>query len=166
MHNDAESFNPEAVRAQMLAAHLVQSSYAEGENLARRQTSLGMFVVALAVVGIATSAVIGVSRGDFNRGQNWIGYLAVLASFVIVLSLGSLIVMRSSSLRSEINRSRRQFSAIESYVADLPPEVAALVKATLAPRVFTEVGADEPWSAPNWPPSSDLVKLLDDRNVE
>ena len=110
--------------------------------------------------GVVASAVVGAAHVPQMTKASWTAYIIAASGFGALVVVGLAWFLASHSNSKDLGRVRRQVRAIDVYAADLPHDVAVLLKAVVAPRVLTEHGADEPWSSPAWLSPDDVLCAL------
>ena len=147
-------------RLSLLASQVLNDSYADAERRSARAGSIGLMLAVVGAAGIVGVASLAGARGIKGPGQSWVPYTIAASGFLALTLVGAVHGMSQQRTAKDLGRVRRQLRAIETYTADLPGDVAVLLKAVVAPRIFTESGADEPWSSPSWLDAGDVLKAL------
>ena len=150
----------DAIRGRVLSTQLLIDTYEASERGARNSSVAGLSVAVGGAFGVVASAVVGAAHVPQMTKASWTAYIIAASGFGALVVVGLAWFLASHSNSKDLGRVRRQVRAIDVYAADLPHDVAVLLKAVVAPRVLTEHGADEPWSSPAWLSPDDVLCAL------
>lgn len=115
--------------------------------------------VGLVAVGLLTSYF-----GDPRVGVTTFFYECLIAAGVVALAAVSMQVLAERSRRSaeDMLRVQRHLLTVQPYLSPLPDGVQTLMRATLAPRLFSQAsGEEDPTQAPLWPTADQILRSDD-----
>jgi hypothetical protein len=129
--------------------------------------ALGLFVLALASLGVATAGArwcVAVA-GEADADRIW-AWLAGPLSVVLIAASLMLFLLRHAMKRlndsRESRRLQRTQEALDAYLRPLPPTARHLLRCTLAPFVFPRPTEDsDPLWQPDWPNPAAILNALD-----
>jgi hypothetical protein len=96
------------------------------------------------------------------RSSPWSVFSMYLVAALISMIAAAIIVIQAERHRraaQEATRLARQFDAIEAYLQPMSSPVRDMVRASLAPRLFSRIlSDDDPMREPIWPTADDIAK--------
>jgi hypothetical protein len=150
-------------------AQLAEVAAAYREDAAReRRTSQACFLLFVLLILVSLGFILwGIlrisSRADLANHSTsvWPVFSAHLVAAVVGLAAAVVVIIQAERHRraaQEAIRLARQFTAVESYLAPMPPALRDIVRVSLTPRLFSRIlWDDDPLREPLWPTASDIA---------
>jgi hypothetical protein len=133
-----------------------------------RRVMFALYLTFLAsAVGAGLIAWTGLAhtreRSHFRAGE-FTSYGIV--SLVVAL-LALVVLWQAASHRRQARESvrlQRQLAGLDAYVAQMPPALRDLLRATMAKQLFPRTLEDnEPWREPRWPSADEVLRAVGSR---
>jgi len=152
-----ESVQLEVMRR--LELERVSEAYRDDSRRSRRLATLLYVVMALLVVAAVASSALAVNLLDGSTPEAPQLVQRLLVSLICLVSLIPFWIQAERHRRSasEFRRLELQFRALDPYLGPLPEDARAVMRAALAPRLFSRVLEDQdPMREPIWPASGSI----------
>jgi hypothetical protein len=164
----AAVLNPRATRLQTMTR--LAAAYGADADRAQVVTTrlyIAMVIVFLAAVGSVIAGILGVSAVSDRWSTILVGHMILAGLFVLAVVPLAIQAERHRRSGAESRRLQRQFAALDAYLEPMPKRIRAMMRAALAPRLFSRLlEDDDPVREPLWPTSDSLYPShSDDRNV-
>lgn len=140
-----------------------------GHDAAReRRAARGFLLVAAAATLLAAAALAwGLTRMGDSPGTARLQMFGAHLASAVVLAAAAFVSLRAADRRGRVagdhHRQQRQLSAVDAYLAPLPDSTRHLLRAALAPRLFSRsIDDDDPLRDPVWPSPAEVLQQLPD----
>lgn len=129
-----------------------------------RRASLVMYVLAAVSTALALAILVFLffdaylRPSDLNRGPL---YIPLLGCGFLMVAAGTLALAAGRRWRAgdEMSRLRQHVAYLEPYLAPFPERASMLLRAALAPRLFSRtLNDDDPLREPLWPSAPDVIE--------